>query len=420
LAATETLRIDDLRHPVLNLAQREALAAAQSASFDLSVDGVLSAAARRTGLDDFGPSEFLERLALLIEVTRWPGHTALARLSTYNRMVNKASDRLLTVDLLRRHPEIAQEPIEAPLVVTGLPRSGTTHLLNLIAADSRFASMPYWQVLRPVPLLPQDAIGADGVDPRWQRAQRAWESMQQMNPFAAAHHPMNPDHISEDGELQMADFSSYVWEFSLQAPQWRDYYLEHDQTPHYEYQKLMMQVLQWQRGERTRWIVKAPQHFEQLPAIMNVFPDALVVFTHRDPVASLQSIVTMGAYSARWRLERLDIDAQFEYWADRYARLLDAYLRDVDTVPKAQRFDVLFSDFVGDDIATVARIYAQAGLDMDQRAARDLNEYMSGHFQGSQGRVAHDLRGDFGVEPAEVRQRYSAYLDRVAVTVEAR
>ena len=85
-----------------------------------------------------------------------------------------------------------------------------------------------------------------------------------MNPYAAAHHPMDPDHISEDGELQMANFSSYVWEFSLRAADWRDYYLAHDQTPHYEYEKLMLQVLQWQRGSRRRWIVKAPQHFEQL------------------------------------------------------------------------------------------------------------------------------------------------------------
>ena len=85
------------------------------------------------------------------------------------------------------------------LIVAGLPRSGTTHLLNLIAADSRFQSMPYWQVLRPVPLLPEDAVGADGVDPRWSRTQAAWEQGQRMNPYAAAHHPMNPDHISEDG-----------------------------------------------------------------------------------------------------------------------------------------------------------------------------------------------------------------------------
>src|SRR6202035_933797 len=119
--------------------------------------------------------------------------------------------------------------IEAPLVVAGLPRSGTTHLLNLIAADSRFQSMPYWQAPRPVPLYSEDYPDTDGIDRRWKRAQAGWEQAQRMNPYAIAHHPMDPDHISEDGELQMQDFSSYVWEFSLRAPDWRDYYYAHDQ-----------------------------------------------------------------------------------------------------------------------------------------------------------------------------------------------
>src|SRR6202011_4512891 len=98
-------------------------------------------------LDDFGPTDFLERLELLLEITAWEGHTKLTQVSTFGRMVDKAVNRLLTIHLLRRHPETHDEPIEAPLVVAGLPRSGTTHLLNLIAADSRFQSLPYWEVL---------------------------------------------------------------------------------------------------------------------------------------------------------------------------------------------------------------------------------------------------------------------------------
>jgi Sulfotransferase family len=420
MATVEKLRIEDLRHPVLNDAQRAALAAAERESFDLSAEGVLEAAATRTGLDDFGPDDFRERLQLLVDIVRWDGHTRLTQLSAFRRIVNKAVDRLLTRDLLTRHPEIREQTIAAPLIVAGLPRSGTTHLLNLIAADSRFQSMPYWEVLRPVPLLPEDAVGADGIDPRWSRTQAAWEQGQRMNPYAAAHHPMNPDHISEDGELQMADFSSYVWEFSLRAGAWRDYYLGHDQTPHYEYEKLMMQVLQWQRGAAKRWIVKAPQHFEQLVAIMNVFPDAFVVFTHRDPVASLQSIVTMNAYSLRWRENTVDLDHCLEYWADRYGRLLEGYLRDRHTVPAGRYFDVLFSEFVGDDVATVQRIYERAGIELTDTADRELRGYMAEHFRGSQGQVVHDLRADFGTEPAAIRERYSRYMAAIPVVIETR
>jgi hypothetical protein len=414
------LRMEDLRTPVLNAAQRRALAAAEHAELTLSVDAALAEASARTSLDDFGPDDFRERLDVIMAVVAWEGHTQLMQLSGFRRIVNKLVDRLLTVDLLRRHPEIRQQPIVAPIVVAGLPRSGTTHLLNLLAADSRLQSMPYWQVLRPIPLLPEDAAGPDGIDPRWARVLAGWEQAQEMNPFAAAHHPMDPDHISEDGELQMADLSSYVWEFSLHAPEWRDYYLAHDQTPHYAYEKLMMQVLQWQRGEVKRWVVKAPQHLEQLPAIMNVFPDAFVVFTHRDPVASLQSIVQSQSYTARWRERTIDLASDLEYWAQRYEVLLDRYLRDGKAVPRDRQFDVLFHEFVGDDVNTAKRILDAAGLPVTETTESELEAFMAAHQRGVNGRLVFNLRGDYGVDPAAVRERYADYTARVPVSVEVR
>jgi hypothetical protein len=405
---------------VLNESQRRALATAEQASFELTVEAVLEAASKRARLDDFGPRDFEERLEVILGEVRWEGHTKLAQWSTFNRIVNKATDRLLTLDLLKRHPEIRDEPIEAPLVVAGLPRSGTTHLLNLIAADSRFQSTPYWQVLRPVPLYPDDYPGVDAVDPRWKRTQAQWEAIVEQNPFVVSFHPMDPDHISEDGELQMQDFSSYVWEFSLRAPNWRDYYYAHDQTPHYEWEKTMLQILQWQRGERRRWIVKAPQHYEQLRPILNVFPDAVLVFTHRDPVASLQSILTMRTYGTRTREHRLDPEYDLAYWQERYGHLLDSYLQDVDLVPKERQFDCVFHEFVGNDVETVERLYATAGLEMTEQARRELTDYMATHQRGAAGQIVFDLRGDFGVDPAQVRERYREYLERMPVRLEVK
>src|SRR5439155_6743993 len=98
-----------------------------------------------------------------------------------------------------------------------------------------------------------------------------------------------------------------------------------DQTPHDEYGKAMHQILSWQDGTPKRWVMKCPQHFEQLPAIMRVYPDAILVFTHRDPVASLQSIVTQLAYATRTREKEIDPDWYLEYWTDRVQRLLSAY-----------------------------------------------------------------------------------------------
>jgi hypothetical protein len=414
------LRFPGIREPVLSASQELALREASEVPLDLSVDAVLSASRLRTGLDGFGPEDFIERLELLLDVVSWEGHTKFAKVSTFRRIVEKAVNRQLTFDLLRRHPEILEEPIHAPIVVCGLPRSGTTHLLNLIAADRRFQSLPYWEVLRPIPLPGEDASSEGGVDPRWHHTQAAWQLQQERNPFAAAHHPMDPDHISEDGELQMQDFSSYVWEFSLHAPAWRDYYLAHDQTPHYAFERVLLQILQWQRGTRRRWVVKAPQHIEQLPAIMNVFPDAVVVVTHRDPIASLQSIVTSTTYMNRINRRAPEPEGVLAYWEDRYERLLDAYLRDVDLVPPAQLYNCDYRDFVGNDVATVERIYAQAAIEMTGTARDELHAYMDAHEQGHAGRLVYDLRGDFGVSPEELRERYAAYTEQTAVTIEVK
>jgi hypothetical protein len=119
----------------------------------------------------------------------------------------------------------------------------------------------------------------------------------------------------------------------------------------------------------------------------------------------------MNAYSLRWREKVLDLDYCLEYWADRYARLLDGYRRDREVVPAAQQFHVLFSEFVGDDVATVRRIYETAGIELTAQADRELHDFMANHYRGSQGQMVHDLRADFGADPAAIRERYSAYTD---------
>jgi hypothetical protein len=182
----------------------------------------------------------------------------------------------------------------------------------------------------------------------------------------------------------------------------------------------MLKIMAWQDGAQKRWVLKCPQHFEQLRPIMNVYPDALVVFTHRDPVASLQSIVTQIAYVIRTREKTVDPDYYFEYWVDRVERLLEAYVRDVDLVPDDQRFDVDFDAFVRDDLGTVEQIYAAAGLPMTEQARSEIQGYLDDHQRGKYGAIDHDLRRDFGADLDELRKRFAFYTERVAVPAEAR
>jgi Sulfotransferase family len=179
---SEAISIDDLAHPRLNEAQRAALAWGESVSVNLNTDAVLEAARARTGLTDFGPSDFRERLRLLCD--EWGQDRALTQLHRsvlFGYLVRYASNRLLIEDALRGHPEILEERIERPVIVTGLPRSGTTHLVNLLASDDRFHSLPLWESYEPLPL-PGEAAGADGIDPRYGRCAAAWEGMLRCSP----------------------------------------------------------------------------------------------------------------------------------------------------------------------------------------------------------------------------------------------
>lgn len=404
--------IGDLRRPVLTADQLELMDEAERHPVNLAEQPVLSAAVERTGLDDFGADDFRERLRLILaEVDENENATALVRATYYHKAVAAVTNRLLARDLLVRHPEIRELEVARPVIIAGLPRSGTTHLLELLSTDRRLRSLPYWESVQPIPLATEPPR-AYGTDARYVRAEQGWERLQRINPMMAPYHPMPPDHIHEDLELQLPDFSSYFWEWPLRMPRWRDYYLSHDQTPHYEYEKAMLRIMSWQDGSVRRWVLKCPQHFEQLGPIMNVFPDALVVFTHRDPVNALQSIVTQLAYVIRTRERTIDPDYYLGYWVDRVRRLLEAYVRDVELVPAEQRFDVPFDEFMRDPVGMVERIYAAAELPMTSAARADIAAYGAQHTRGRYGAIDHDLRRDFGVNPAELREQFAFYLER--------
>ena len=146
-------------------------------------------------------------------------------------------------------------------------------------------------------------------------------------------HEHSPDHACGENELQMPDFSTYQWEWMGNVPGWRDYYLSHDQTPHYAYGRTMLKAIAFQFPNDRRWILKGNQHSEQLPALMSNYPDAFIVQTHRDPLAILQSVLTMRGLSVLANQKKPDIEAHVAYWVDRIERMLRAYIRDYKKIP---------------------------------------------------------------------------------------
>jgi sulfotransferase family protein len=413
------VRIDDLAHPRFSPETTEILTAMAAMADDvrLEPDALMEAAVAKTGLSDFGDDGFREPLDVLCTAFRTEaGLSGPGLVSNHALLVQLLANRLLIQDLLRRHPEIHDVRIEAPIIVCGLPRTGTTHLHNLMAADPALRSLPYWESLEPV--LPDSEQPAPGEpDPRIARTEVALDFINSAMPYFKRMHEMTVDHVHEEIQLLAIDFSTMLFETTSAMPSWRDYYLAHDQTPHYEYMRTVLKVLQWLRGGE-RWVLKSPQHIEQFPALRATFPDATFVVTHRDPVSVTTSVATMITYTARLSHERVDPRFIGGYWADRIERMLRSCADERDVLPAAQSIDVPFDEFMADDVAMVDRIYELAGQPMTDRARAAMQAFMDEHPRGKFGGIRYDL-ADFGLDPTERRQALRFYTDRFAVKQES-
>jgi hypothetical protein len=377
---------------------------------DLDVDGLAAEARADTGLSEFGDPTLFERLSAQVDaVEADTGLSGLGRYIVRDRLVGLLKARLRFEDFLARHPEAHDVVLEPPVIVVGLPRSGTTHLVNLLAADSRFRSMPWWEVAEPTPVL-GDGPGPDGVDPRYHRCLVTHEMSQKVAPLASLMHDRPPWSIEEECELIDLDLCSYVLEWHARVPAWRDHYLGLDQRAHYAFLRKELQVLTYLRGPN-RWVLKTPQHLEQLGPLMDTFPGATVALTLRDPIAVLQSAITMLAYGDRLRRVRIGPDELAAYWVDRIERLLRAAVRDAHLIPTDQRVDVEFSSFMADDLSTATTILATADLQVTDRCRAELTRYLAGNPRAKAGRVIYDLRGDFGLDPDDLYHRFAFYFE---------
>jgi len=416
---TKTFRVEQFRNPTLPDEKRRALEAAEAETLDMSVAGVLAAARAQTGLDDFGPADFEERLGhLLAEVEADANVWRTAKAQFAGFCVKAAANRLKNREFLKRNPQIEDIVIDRPIFIVGLPRSGTTHLENLIAADRRLRYLPVYLGSEAAPA-PGEKPGPDGKDPRWLRSSAHWERMRS-NKIMEALHEHSPDHACGENELQIPDFSTYQWEWMGDVPGWRDYYLSHDQTPHYAYGRTMLKAIAFQFPNDRRWILKGNQHSEQLPALIGNYPDALIVQTHRDPLAILQSVLTMRGLAVLANQKKPNIEAHVAYWVDRIERMLRAYIRDYRKIPDNHRVDLLFQDILADDIGSAQRVLEAAGLRTTSESTQDLRDYMAHHQRGRAGRVVYDLAGDFNLNLGELRERFRFYTDLFPVRHEVK
>jgi hypothetical protein len=421
-SAVDDIDFDDLTAPMLTDVQRQILEFTEAEPVDLDIDRMLAEAIEQAGLtaataelDD--TDGFTDRLRVHVAaIEADEGLRRLTRGSLRQRIVRLLRNRLSLTELIQRYPEIESIPIERPFIVVGMPRSGTTHLVNLIAADPRRRALPYWESQDPIPARGQ---GPDifGVDPRYARAKSEHDALMASAPVVAAMHDRFPEAIEEEVELLDLDLASYVLEWHARVPDWRDYYLGLDQARHYAYMKKVLQALTFLRGPRT-WVLKSPQHCEQLGPLMATFPDATVAFTHRDPVSVIQSAITMMAYSDRLRRNSIDPQWLLDYWSDRVHRLLSACVRDRDLVAPERSIDINFHQLNGNEMPVLERLYQCADVDLPPKVQQRFQRYLDGNPRGKHGRIRYELERHFGTSAEELRGRFGFYFDKFDVRPE--
>jgi len=428
---------DDLADPEFGRLQGLVLKLGNLAKVDFSIEKVLEDARKATGLSDFGPDGFREPLQVLLDCYKSdPVMSPIGATQVYNDLVRCASNRLIIQDRRKKCPELDKIKLKKPLNISGLPRSGTTHLVNLLAADSRFQKLPLWEAQEPF-CAPGMEKASGGLkfrskmlnrmlknndsninDPRYYRCSLRWSGMKMMGPELAAMHPMNPDHIHEELELMTFDFGCNQFEWTAMIPEYRDYYYQKDQTPHYEYMRDVLKLMQYEREDTRPWVLKCVQNPEQLPALKHALPDATVIFTHRDPVAVIQSCSTMIAWGHRMLRKTVDPRLVIDYWTDRFERLLRACVRDRDIWGPKNSMDVLFHEYMADQVGTVQKIYDLYGWEFTEQSKSEIQGFLDSHKRGKHGRVRYKLEEHFGVRAEEIRERFDFYFKKFPVEIE--
>lgn len=407
--ATSTDYEHPRRLPLLGLYNRAAARLHPGAP--LSAPALLAAAQAQTGLSDFGDPSFHAALQQLVAaINAEAALSPLGRAILRGRMVATLASRLRIEALHREHPQIAALPIERPLVIAGLQRTGTTLLHRLLAADPQTRALASWEALSPAPL---PGEGLDGSRKRRRQARLAEAGLRALAPDFFAVHPVEADAPEEDVLLLDLAFASQTPEATLHVPSYAAWLEGQDLRPAYRYLRRALQVLTFQRSA-ARWVLKTPHHLEHLPALLAEFPGAVLIQTHRDPQATLASFCSMVAHARGVFSEQVDPREVGRHWLRKTRRMIDQSLaaRDAGAAPGV--LDVSYYDLLRDPLSQVRRIYAHAGLTLTPEALAAMNAVLARDRQHRHGRHVYRAR-DFGLSPARIEGEFAAYRARFAI-----
>ncbi len=370
-----------------------------------TVEDLHASATKLTGLDDFGPDEYVEGLRVLLE-----SYEADEDLTPYGNKVHRAMlrgalvARLLSEAGWKQHPASAEVAIERPIFVTGLPRTGTTALHRLLAEDPGHQGLEVWLAEVPQPRPPRETW-AD--NPVYQGIQAGYERHHVEHPeFMGVHH-MSADQVEECWQLLRQSMRSVSFECLAHVPRYSRWLAKQDWTDAYARHRRNLQLIGLPDAGK-RWVLKNPSHLFALDALMTAYPDALVIQTHRAPSTIMGSMCSLAekaadGWSTKFRGEVIG-RSQLDLWARGAAEFREARTR----YDAAQFCDVAYEDFVADPIGTVSTVYDHFGLSLTDGAREAMTALHSESRSGDRKPVHRYRLEDFGLTAEEVDERFSS------------
>jgi len=382
----------------------------------LDEENLLAAAREATGLDDFGDASFLDGFRRLLHSYEHEAElTFFGRVTARQQTLELLVGRLQIVATWRKHPEILEQKIEKPIFILGLPRTGTSILHELLAQDPANRVPMTWEVRRPYP---PPRTASYHRDPRIAEAQKHFAAIYRALPAFKSMHPMGAELPQECVAITAYEFASMIPETTHRVPGYQAWLAGADLRPAYRFHEAFLQYLGWQcPGER--WVLKSPQHLWALDALLDVYPDARIIQCHRDPVrveASLISLVTTLRALGSDRFDPLEIGAEWsKFLREGLQRTIDA--RERARLPDDRVVDVLFHEFMRDEVAMVRRIYDQLGLALSDEAERRMCRFLSENAADKHGAHRYSLR-DGGLDPDAERRHLAFYQSRYRIPSE--
>ncbi len=366
---------------------------------------LIETAKRRCDLDDFGGGDFFEAISRLLESCQRESRLNLiGRIALRSDLLHTLCSRLMMERDRQLYRGIAQEEIREPLFIVGLPRSGTTLLHTLLAADPEHRVPLTWEVMTPSPPT------GDNERRRIQRATQRCNCLNWLAPTFRHVHAVGAELPQECVGLMTPSFMSDQFDTMYYVPSYRAWFFRQDLLPAYEYHRRFLQHLQFRRGAR-RWILKAPTHMSALPTLLSVYPDALFVQTHRAPLEAMASVSSLITILRRVFSDAVDPfmvcrDA-IQYWS----QTLDTFLQERDRLPRKRICDLDFLEIRRDPIAAIRRIYQHFGWLLSPEAEQRMRAVLARQPREQYGNHRYDL-SQFGFDPAEAARAFAAYCEQ--------